>query len=255
MSGQNGQYQGGPHDDLFEQIANRKKGGRRNSLQVGYHKLVLRTYTVERTRKNNELAGIEATFIVLESTCYKPGDVVGHFWYMGVKDEYGFGQERAQEFVQGIAACIGDSRDLKSVGCDLYSPQQFGRGVAIVAKVVQAVDKFGNPSLSKAGHAYTDTMWLPLSNDLAQIAATRRDMESMDASLARPAAPVQPGYQQVAAPTQGYNQPAPQQYQQVPAQQVPVQYTPQQVPQAPVVPVVSVAPVAPGASLIGGLRR
>jgi hypothetical protein len=219
----------GAHDDLFEQIAGRKPGSRRNRIAVGDHKLVLRTYKVDRTSLAKDL-GIEATFVVLESSCYQPGSVVSYFWYLGAKDTFGFGQERAQEFIATVAQCIGDKRDLKTIGCDLHAPQQFGRGVAIAVKVSQPLDEFGKVKLSKKGKEFTEATWFAIPNDPAQIAATRRDLEAQDPSLNQPA---QPQYHQAPAqgyPQQGYQTPPQYPNQQAPAQgyQTPPQYPNQQ---------------------------
>lgn len=198
-------------DDLLDEVdAAKAINNFSPKLEIGRHKVALKRMRIKKSTKEGGPPVAEIDVIVIESSVHAKGETRGWPWFVGLPAPAGgYQKARLGEFTAAVKTSIGDERPGKEVNADLLSPQQKGRGLVLIADVVQAY-KDGKPLMGKKGPV-TNVTWTPVKQTLADVAATRAQIDKMDAmeTAAAPQTAVQAVTQAAAPAAQPDPTPAP----------------------------------------------
>lgn len=195
-------------DNVFGNVANAQDlGGFTRRLPIGQHTVLLTKFNVKESAKGNGKI-VEADFHVLESNSAIPNETRGWAWFIGMQGWAGkYEASRLKEFIETLAAGIGDTRGVQAVGADLAGPGQAGRGLMLKCVVSPQENTNGSPKVGKDGRTYTEIRWVSVTQGLEDIKKARALLDSAPAPAAPAPAPAQAAQQQ----TQAAAQPEPKQ--------------------------------------------
>ena len=152
-------------------------------LGIGRHKVAIKRFRIKKSTKVGGKPIVELDVIVLESTVHPKGEVRGWPWFVALPDVAGeYQKARLQEFTNAVKKSIGDERVGKLVNADMLSESQKGRGLVLVCDVVQAYKN--GVELTSKGEKVTNISWTPVTQTLEAVAATRAQIDKMDAQQA-----------------------------------------------------------------------
>lgn len=186
-------------------------------LGAGNHRVAIKKFGLKQSQKTGNI--LEADFLVLKSTTIPRGESRGWAWFINAKGEFAaqYEEARAKEFLVAVQKCIGDTSDVSSIGSQLASAPQPGRGIVLDVQITLQTNRDGSPKCNAKGEQYTNATWMAVPQELSALAQMRTKLDMVDAGQTidavegtTPQAPpvAQPATQAPAATAQQFAPPA-----------------------------------------------
>lgn len=153
-------------------------------LGLGNHTLALKSYKVKDSTKGQGQF-LEAEFVVVKSTSHEVGEARGWVWFINSPGQFAaaYEQDRAKKFLEAVGACVGDTSPVEVIGANLAGPDQAGTGIIIDCNITPQGGK-NSGKVNQRGEPYTNAHWSPVKQSLEDLAASRSELESLEAAPA-----------------------------------------------------------------------
>lgn len=174
------------YDEIFEQVADaRPLNTWEANIPEGAHQVALVKYGPKVSGKDRSVF-LEAEFVVLSTNNenVRVGSRYSWPWFINKPDEFGYTHARAKDFLENVQGCIGNEENVKQFGAalaaDFETDQPQAYGLVLDATVECVTDGKGNRRLGRKGNEVFNVTWGAISQDDADIEATRAKLAEID---------------------------------------------------------------------------